>query len=137
MSDSLQQITTGSDPVIVIERLNTDKTRKDSGSESVYHVYFELSGCPPPEWRSIFDRKWKTRDPLHAASVEGDFLVMHCQLQEVPTAVLPFLKEAVSATNEDYAQYSRRALMAQEQRQEMWKQERNQVETMAASVHFD
>jgi len=30
-----------------LERVNTDKTRLDIGSETAYHVYFELSGPPP------------------------------------------------------------------------------------------
>ncbi len=43
-----------SDGDILIERLNTDKTRRDIGSDMVHHVYFELSGHPAPEWISIF-----------------------------------------------------------------------------------
>ena len=42
---------------IRIERLNIDKTRKDNGSDTVYHVYFKLSEHPLPEWTVIFGRK--------------------------------------------------------------------------------
>jgi hypothetical protein len=126
-----------SHPDIRIERLNAEKTRKDSGSDSVYHVYFELSGHPPPEWREIFEREWKLLNLAQDASIDGAFLVVHSKLHEVAATLLPALKKAAAATNEAYNHYAQNEATALEHREQVWKQERNDVNAMAASLHFD
>jgi hypothetical protein len=126
-----------SDPQIRIERLNSDKTRKAIGSNSVYHVYFELSGHPPPEWRSIFGREWKSLNLTRVADIDGAFLVLYCPLDEVPTTQFAALKKAVAATNEAYKRYAQNELAALEHRQDLWKQERDAVDAMASSLRFD
>jgi hypothetical protein len=126
-----------SDPQIRIERLNSDKTRKDIGSDTVYHVYFELSGHPPPEWRSIFGREWKSLNLTREAEIDGAFLVLHCVLDEVATSLLPALKKSVAATNEAYKRYAQNELAALEHRQDLWKEERDAVDAMASSLRFD
>jgi hypothetical protein len=137
MREHLNDTTPESVPEIGIKRLNTDKTRKDIGSETVYHIYFELSGIPPPEWRRIFGREWKKVNPTDEADVHGPFLVLHCQLDEVASTQLPALKKSVAATNEAYARYAQKELTALEHRQDVWKEERNAVDALASSLHFD
>jgi hypothetical protein len=137
MSENQKDASLESAPEIRIERLNTDKTRKDIGSDTVYHVYFELSGHPPPEWRSIFGREWKGLNLTQEADIDGAFLVLHCQLHEVAPTLLPALKKAVAATNEAYKQYAQKKAAALEHREDVWKQERNDVEAMAASLRFE
>jgi hypothetical protein len=122
---------------IRIERVNTEKTRRDVGSETVYHVYFELSGYPPPEWREIFAREWKGLNLKHEATLDGMFLMLHCPLLEVAGTHLPALKKAVSASNAAYKAYAQKEAVALEHREDAWKQERKEVETMAASLRFD
>jgi hypothetical protein len=136
MSDIRKDESTTPDFDIRIERVNTDKTRKDSGSDTVYHVYFELSGHPPPEWRAIFTREWKALSPIEPAGVDGRFLVLHCQLHEVETIQLPALKKAVAVTNEKYRGYVQKEAGALERREEVRKQERDDVDAMAAPLHF-
>jgi hypothetical protein len=82
-----------------IVRMNTDKTRKDIGSDPVYHVDFELSTDPPPEWRIFFGQEWGKLNLKEVADIDEACLVLHCQLNEVPTLLLPALKKAVDATN--------------------------------------
>ncbi len=137
MSEDQKVISMESAPEIRIERLNAEKTRKDIGSDTLYHVYFELSGHPPPEWRSIFGQEWKGLNLTHEASIDGGFLVLHCQLQEVATTQLPALKKVVNATNEAYKLYAQKEAAALEHREEAWKQERKDVEAMGASLKFD
>jgi hypothetical protein len=137
MSENRIDTSLESAPEIRIERLNTDKTRKDIGSDTVYHVYFELSGRPSPEWRSIFGREWKVLNLAQEAEIDGAFLVVHCQLHEVAAVQLPALKKAVAATNEAHKQYVQKVATALEHREDVWRQERRAVEDMASSLRFD
>jgi len=137
MSENPKDASMEPGPEIRIERLNTEKTRKDIGSDTVYHVYFELSGHPPPEWRNIFGREWKGLNPTQEASIDGAFLILHCQLHEVAGTQLPALKKAVIATNEAYKQYAQKEATALEHREDAWKQERKDVDAMAASLQFN
>lgn len=137
MSEKQEEIPMGSAPEIRIERLNTDKTRKDIASDNVYHVYFELSGHPPPEWTIIFGREWKALSLTHEAGIDGAFLVLHCQLHEVATTQLPALKKAVAAANEAYKRYAQKEATALGHREDVWKQERKDVDALATSLRFD
>jgi hypothetical protein len=137
MSEDRKEGSTGSAPEIRIERMNNEKTRKDVGSETVYHVYFELSGYPPPEWREIFGGEWKKLNTTQEAAIDGGFLVIHCPLVEVSTTQLPALKKAIAAANEAYKQYAEKEASALEHREDAWKKERKDVDTMATSLRFD
>ena len=124
-------------PEIRIERLNTERTRKVIGSDTVYQVYFELSGHPQPEWRSIFDREWKGLNLTQEAAVDGPFLVLHCRLEEVAATQFPALKKAVAATNEAHKRYVQKEATALSDREDAWRKERKAVDAMAASLRFD
>lgn len=127
----------GTVPVFRLERLNTDKTRKESGSVAEYHVYFELSGSPPADWRTIFTREWTELHIPHKVEVEGSFLILHCQLEEVTPAQLAILQKAVRNTNEAYGQFARAEATAVARREGRWQEERQKVEAIAALLHFD
>jgi hypothetical protein len=121
--------------------LNTDKTRRMIASETVYQVYFELSGVPPQGWVTMFEQEWKALNvgeplSLQETSVERAFLVMHCPLQEVAKHV-PILKNAVAATNIAYDQYVGKQSAELKGREDVWKDERKTVEDVAKSLHFD
>jgi len=142
MSETNQNTSVKSTAHIRIVGLNRDKTRKTSGSGTVYQVYFELSvpqSGMPQAWRNIFEGEWKVLNPTQphlwqAASVDGRFLVMHCPLQEI-AAHLSALKKAVAATNITYKQYVQEQAAKQEHRE--WKQERKTVDDLAESLHFE
>lgn len=128
----------GSD--IRIVGLNTDKTRKMIGSDSVYQVYLELSGSPTVIWRSFFDAEWKKTNAqqplaLHDASVERTFLIIHCALEELAD-YLPKLRQAVSASNTDFLQFMETQASEQQSRIDVWKTERARVEQVARSLDF-
>lgn len=137
MSENRAETAVESTAEIRLERVNTDKTRLDTGSETAYHVYFELSGHPPPEWRNIFERERKSVNPTYEADIDGAFLVLHCQLHEVATTALPILKRIVSATNDAYARYARTEAAALEGRRDARKQERADVDAMSAALRFE
>ena len=129
-----QQVELSTDLRIV--RLNSDKTRRISGSFTGYQVYFELSGTPPPAWRNIFGREWNDLNPLQEAGIDGRFLVMHCPLQKIALH-LPIIKKAVAATNEAYEEYAREQATEQERQEDLWKDERKTVEDVARSLQFE
>ena len=120
-----------------IERMNTDKTRKDTSSADTYHVYFELSGQPSSVWRSMFEEEWKKLSPLREAGTDRNFLVVHCRLDELAATQLPALKKAVAATNEAYRQYVQKEATDLEHREDAWKQERRDVESLSGSLRFE
>ncbi|MGA9363483.1 MAG: hypothetical protein WBW16_03855 [Bacteroidota bacterium] len=128
-------------PDIWIVGLNRDKTRKTNDSDTVYQVYFELSGTPPLEWRNIFEDEWKALNPIQPrlwqeASIDRAFLVMHCPLREIAATHFPVLKKAVTQTNETYRQYAQEQATEHEHRVDVWKHERKAVDEMAESLHF-
>jgi|WetSurMetagenome_2_1015567.scaffolds.fasta_scaffold254638_2 hypothetical protein len=137
MSEDRKHASVNLDPGIRIERMNTEKTRKEVGSETVYHAYFELSGYPAPEWRNIFVQEWMRLNLSQGASIDGAFLVVHCQLGEVAATLLPALQRTVATTNEAYMRYAQKETTALEHREDAWKKERKDVEAVAASLHFD
>jgi len=126
---------------IRIVRLNTDKTQRLIGSETLYQVYFELSESPPIEWRIVFEQEWKSMNvgaplSLQDASVSRAFLVLHCPLNEV-AARLPVLKKAVVSTNISYKKYVVARAAEETTRENFWKDERRTVDDVAKSLHFD
>jgi hypothetical protein len=116
--------------------LNTNKTRKTYGSDTVYEVYFELSGTSSLAWKDIFKREWKITNSTHEVNIDKEFLLMHCPLKEIVTR-LPFLKEAVDVTNKKYRQYIKEQAIEWGRRDDIWKQARKDVEDVAKSLHFD
>ena len=111
------------------------------GSETMYQVYFELSGIPPMMWRNVFEQEWKASNvgqplSLQETSVERAFLVVHCSLQEVG-GYMPILKKVVALTNILYDQYTSKQANELRDREDVWKDERKAVEDIAKSLHFD
>jgi len=123
-------------PDIRIERMNTDKTRKTSRSDIAYQIFFDLSGSPAPEWKSIFMQQWKESRSPHKAELDGPFLVLHCPLHEMTPAQLEALQKTVATTNEVYRRFAQGEVTEVTRREEEWKQERKDVETVASSLHF-
>lgn len=125
-----------------ITGINTDKTRKADGSESLYAVYLVLSTAPPQPWRDLFMQEWKklnSREPglWQEVSIDREFLVLNCRLEEVEAVRLPALKEVVAATNTSYGQYLREQDTEKTRREHVWTDERDNVEHMAKSLRFD
>ncbi|MBI1804806.1 MAG: hypothetical protein HY033_13370 [Ignavibacteriae bacterium] len=143
MSDTQQHSSAASTAEIRIVGLNTDKTRKTEKSDTLYQVYFELSGTPSQTWRNSFEREWKALNPAfrqqagwQEASIDREFLVIHCTLQEVATQ-LQVLKKAIAATNKTYEHDVQEQAAEQERRDDVWKLERKAVDDMAKSLRFD
>src|SRR5512136_1598908 len=103
MSETNKNSSTESIVDIRIVGLNTEKTRKLYGSDTIYEVYFALSGTPSLAWRDIYKREGATINPTQDVNIEREFLVIRCSLEEVAIH-LPFLKKTVDATNKKYRQ---------------------------------
>jgi hypothetical protein len=137
MAENKENSSVEADLNIRIVRVNTDKTRKDFGSDTVYHVYFELSSDPPSEWRIFFGLEWAKLNVKEVAVIDQSFIVLHCQLDAVPTLLFPALKKAVAAANVAYAQNVVKVAADQERRRDVWKQDRNDVDKMTTLLRFD
>jgi hypothetical protein len=61
---------------------------------------------------------------------------MHCPLKEV-TVHMPALKNAIASTNIAYKQYARTQATELKGREDVWKDERKNVEDIAKLLHFD
>jgi hypothetical protein len=121
--------------------INTDKTRRISDSETVYHVYFELSDSPSVLWRSAFEKEWRavnTGQPLAQidAGIDGVILMIQCKLADI-AEYLPLLKKAVAATNRAYAILVTNQNAVEKNREDLWKNERSTVERYAKLLRFD
>jgi len=116
--------------------LNSNKTRKTYGSDTVYEVYFELSGTSSLAWKDIFKREWKLTNSAHEVSIDKEFLLMHCPLKEI-VIHLPFLKDLVDATNKKYRQYIKEQATDWGHRDGIWEQSRKDIEAVVKSLHFD
>jgi hypothetical protein len=95
---------------IRIVGLNRDLTRKTGKVETLYEVYFDLSGVPSPSWAKMLTREWKRLNPTEPrlwtqVSVERRYLVMHWPPQEIAQKHLPVLKQAVAATNKSHKRF--------------------------------
>ena len=111
------------------------------GSDVVYQFYLELSGLPSQAWINIFEQEWKASNAgqplsLQETSVERAFLVVHCSLQEVG-GYMPILKKTVALTNILFDQYALKQANELKDRESVWKNEREAVEQVAKSLHFD
>ena len=87
-----------------ITGLNRDLTRKTGKIDTLYEVYFDLSGVPSAAWAKILLREWKRLNPTqprlwNQLSVDRKFLVMGWPPQEIVQKHLPVLKLAVASTN--------------------------------------
>jgi hypothetical protein len=116
--------------------MNTDKTRKTIGPADEYQIYFELSGTPAPEWRSLFFHEWKEMRSTHQVELDGPFLVLHSPLREMTPAALAKLERAAATANEAYHRYAQGEMTESMRREAERKQERQDVETVASSLHF-
>jgi hypothetical protein len=126
---------------IRIVGLNTEKTRKMIGSETVYQVYLELSSSPSLGWRTLFDEEWKALNSgqplsLQETSIDRAFLVIHCPLEDI-SKHSPDLIKAVASTNIAYKQYVSKQASDLKSRENVWKDERKIVEDVAKSLHFE
>ncbi len=129
------------DTDIQIVCLNTDKTRPAGRSKGAYDIYFDLSPTPPAVWRSIFNAEWKGMNPgapqmWGRVGVNNKFLVLQSTLSEIAGKYLPLLRKAVAAANVSFARYTQNAAAAQEDRENVWKEERARVDRVAGSLLF-
>jgi len=129
-------------PDIRIISMNKDKTRRVDGSDMNYHVYFELSDVPAPEWISILKTRWNALNsgqsqPLSDVTIDNKFLAVACPLQDVASVYVPALQKAMSVVNAEYQRCARNEAADLKQRIDSWAAERKAVSDTADSLRFD
>lgn len=134
----------GNSPAIRIIGLNKDKTRRMERSETMYRIFFELSGNPPIVWKKIFEQEWKAASASfappegpHETAIDRGFLVIHSPLTEVAAKYLPALKKTVATANANYAQYDLLQAQVHVQKENIWKDERKRVDELASTLTFE
>jgi|WetSurMetagenome_2_1015567.scaffolds.fasta_scaffold403286_1 hypothetical protein len=137
--DEIPAVTPGKD--IRIIGINTDKTRRISDSETVYHVYFELSESPSVLWRSAFEKEWSALNTGQQlakidAGIDGAILIIQCKLDDI-AGYLSLLKKAVAATNRAFEILVTNQNAVDKNREDLWKNERSTVERYAKLLRFD
>jgi TIR domain len=112
--------------------------RPDPGRR-LYHVYFELSDRPPPEWCQMFEAEREL--PRHAmwrrAWVEGKYVVVHCEPEEVEAHHLADLKEDVATSNQKYREHLKQEADARVLAAARGRTEEEVVLRMLGNLRFD
>lgn len=112
--------------------------RPDPGRR-LYHIHFELSDRPPPEWCQLFEAEREV--PRHTmwrrAWVEGKYVVVHCEPEEVEACHLADLKEDVATSNQKYREHLKREADARARAATRGRTEEEVVLRMLGNLKFD
>jgi hypothetical protein len=110
----------------------------------LYPVPFKLNYAPPHEWGQFFVRAWNsppeftTRHRPGTAQVAHDRIVLgRTTVEEVKDVHLKTLKLCVDVANSDFAAFVKRINNEQQKRADQEKQHRDDVQRMAADMHFE
>lgn len=82
-----------------------DRTVRDEVATGLHHVHIRLNTAPPWEWEQLFDERRKS--PRYSmrrrASVQGEYIVIRCALDELERYHFGPLKEDIDYVNRAYA----------------------------------
>ena len=106
---------------IVVTGIDIDRTLSEPA-----HVYLKLSGQPPEEWVSYFERGDVDEDCIDEETGEptvrpqqyrlaGEHLAVDCVPEDLEEGLLQEIKHAVDLANQRY-----RALLEQVEREQKW-----------------
>lgn len=124
-----------------IKIAGVDKNRlyRPDPEKLLYNVHFKLSVKPPIEWVEIF--KAERRFPRHSmwrrAWIDGQFIVVHCCLDEVNRFHLKDIKQDVANTNQKYRRYLHQQAIIQERKQQRKETERKEIDEALDGLDFE
>jgi len=124
---------------IKILEIDDSKSYKPDTSKLLYNIYLKLSSPPPSEWQQIFEAE--RRFPRHTmwrnAWIEGEYIIIHCVLDEIKKYHANDLKEDVGNSNSKYRQYLTEEAQKEAKKAEREMSERNQLKELKQKIRFD
>lgn len=107
--------------------------------ELLYHVYFILSRRPPGEWIQIFEEE--RRFPRHTmwrdAWIDGQYIIVHCCLDEIKKYHFRDIKQDVENTNQKYREYLQQQETERERERQREEKERKEIDKAINGLDFN
>lgn len=124
---------------VKIISIDKGKTYRPDPEKALFHVYFKLSAEPPMEWVQIF--KGERRFPRHTmwrhAWIDGQYIIVHCCLDEVKRIHFKDIKQDVTNTNQKYRSYLHQQAIEQEKKQQREEAEHKKVDEALDGINFE
>lgn len=91
--------------------------RHQGATPAMYWVHLKLSARPPPDWVKIFDgeRSFPRHTMWREAKVQGQYIAVHCPIDEIEQYHKRDLLEDVKNTNLKYREFTEKVRRRQEE----------------------
>jgi hypothetical protein len=108
-------------------------------TKKLYHVYFELSDRPAAEWCQFFEaeREFPRHTMWRRAWIEGKYVVVHCEPEEVEAHHMNDIRQDVATSNAKYREHLKRDADARARELARGREEEEEVLRTLAKVKFD
>jgi hypothetical protein len=119
----------------------TDKNKlyKPDPEMSLYNVYFSLSRRPTQEWVQIFEaeRRFPRHTMWRKAWIDGQYVVVHCGLDEIKKYHLEDIKQDVASTNVKYREYLQQQAINKQKEMIRKDKQRRQIDDALDGLEFE
>jgi hypothetical protein len=112
VSEAVPTMTPAEPPLAMFEDiriigLDEERSYKPDPQKLLYNIYLKLSSPPPLEWQQIFEaeRSFPRHTIWRRAWIEGQYIVIHCVLDELDKYHLRDLRQDVESANNKYREY--------------------------------
>jgi len=112
VSEAVPTMTPAEPPLAMFEDiriigLDKERSYKPDPQKLLYNIYLKLSSPPPLEWQQIFEaeRSFPRHTIWRRAWIEGQYIVIHCVLDELDKYHLRDLRQDVESANNKYREY--------------------------------
>lgn len=124
---------------IKVVGVDKSKTYRPDPEKLLYNVYFKLSSEPPIEWVRIFEaeRRFPRHTMWRRAWVDGQYVVIHCALDEVKKYHAHDIKQDVANTNKKYGEYLRQLVIEQKKERERKGEELEKIDEALEGLDFE
>jgi len=112
VSEAVPTMTPAEPPLAMFEDiriigLDGERSYEPDPQKLLYNIYLKLSSPPPLEWQQIFEaeRSFPRHTIWRRAWIEGQYIVIHCVLDELDKYHLRDLRQDVESANNKYREY--------------------------------
>lgn len=123
---------------IKIIGVDKNKSYRPDPKKLLYNVYFKLSAEPPLEWVQIFEEE--RRFPRHTmwrrAWIEGQYIIVHCCLDEITKIHFKDIKQDVINTNQKYREYLHKQVLELERKRKREEKEQKEIDKVLDGLDF-
>ncbi|HJZ93369.1 MAG TPA: hypothetical protein VKE40_21005, partial [Gemmataceae bacterium] len=119
--------------------IDTARLFRPDPTKKLYHVYFELSDRPAPEWCQFFEveREFPRHTMWRKAWIEGKYVVVHCEPGEVEAYHMIDIRQDVATSNSKYREHLKRDADTRAREIARGREEEEEVLRTLAKVKFD